>query len=87
VYYRGPGADEREFIVLIDMLRHFGLLDSSDEIMVRCARPSDKASVNFQKALAQYADHSLGTPVKMQKLKYFSVPQVRPRLTEYEVAR
>jgi hypothetical protein len=87
VYYRGPGQDEREFIVLIDMLRMLGMLDSCDVIHIRCARAIPMAANNFRKALSQYSgypEHKM--PEKLRKLKYFSVSSVRPNLTEYEVA-
>lgn len=83
VYYRGPGASEREFIVLIDMLRLFGMLDTYDEIHVRLARPDRLAAGNFSKATSQYAAH---TTSKMDKLRYGSVAEVTPRITQFEVA-
>lgn len=83
VYYRGPGASEREFIVLIDMLRMFGILDTYDEIHVRLARPDKLAPTNFKKAKSQYAAHMT---LKMDKLRYGSVASVTPRMTQFEVA-
>jgi hypothetical protein len=86
VYYRGPGSSEREFIVLIDMLRIFGILDNSDEIRVRCPRAADVAAAKFQAAVRLYAEHWPQQPEKMRKLSYASVQEVRPRLTQFEVA-
>ncbi|MCK4161833.1 hypothetical protein HFK89_05130 [Ralstonia pseudosolanacearum] len=87
VYYRGYGESEREFIVLIDMLRSFGVLDNCDEIHIRCARASSKASNNFGKAVSQYATYGNNEmPLMLKKLKYGSVASVRPRLTQFEVA-
>jgi len=87
VYYRGPGKDEREFIVLIDMLRNIGVLDSCDVIHVRCARACAQAANFFDKARSQYAvfpDQRM--PDKLKKLKYGSVASVRPQITQFEVA-
>lgn len=87
VYYRGPGKDVREFIVLIDMLRTFGILDDAfDEIHVRSARPTQRAANNFSNAVAQYSERAQQTPQKLQKIKFGSVAQVRPRITQFEVA-
>lgn len=85
VYYRGAGASEREFIVLIDMLRNFGVLDNFEEIRVRCPRSIDIAAAKFRAAVRLYADHWPHQPEKMQKLSYASVQEVRPRLTQFEV--
>lgn len=87
VYYRGPGKDEREFIVLIDMLRNIGVLDSCDVIHVRCARACTQAANFFHKALSQYAEFpDQQMPDKLKKLKYGSVAMMRPQITNYEVA-
>lgn len=87
VYYRGAGSDEREFTLLLDMMRDFGLLDPHDEIHLRLPRADRLAAVNFEKARKQYAilaDSQM--PEKLKKIKYASVPNVTPSLVQYEVA-
>ena len=88
MYYRGPGKEVREFIVLIDMLRAFGALDDYDEISVRCTRAVSVAPTNFKKAISAYAElpSHQDLPENLKKLKYASVPSVRPRVTQFEIA-
>ncbi|CAB3809688.1 hypothetical protein [Paraburkholderia fynbosensis] len=85
VYYRGYGESEREFIVLIDMLRSFGVLDNYDRILVRSARGCSRAANNFNKAVSQYATYG-NHEMLLKKLDYGSIASVRPRLTQFEVA-
>lgn len=87
IYYRGPCKESKEFILLIDMLRSFGLLDIADVIKIRCPRAESKASVNFQKAIKVYSDHP-GDRIleKLKKIEYSSIASVRPNLTRFEVA-
>jgi hypothetical protein len=87
VYYKGKGEEVKEFILLLDMLRAYGHLDTQDEIMIRCPGSSPKAAVNFDKAKKTYGSYPGGqVPETLTKIKFKSVSNVLPRISQYEVA-
>jgi hypothetical protein len=87
VYYRGKGVDVKEFILLIDMLRSYSLLDTVDSIQIRCPRAVDIAAVNFKKAVSQYAEHPVHKDLEiLQKISFSSVASVRPNISRFEAA-
>jgi hypothetical protein len=87
VYYRGAGAKQNEFILLIDMLRSYQLLTSSSEIRIRAPFADPIASVNFDRAKIEYASHpEQDIPEKLQKVTFQTISNVTPKFSEYEIA-
>jgi len=81
------GSDVKEFILLFDMLREYGLLDSQDEILIRCPAAESTAAINFQKARSLYGEYPGNEmPETLSKISYNSVANVTQRISQYEIA-
>ncbi|WP_216907972.1 hypothetical protein [Synechococcus sp. CCY 0621] len=89
VYYRGPGADFREFIYLIDGLFRFQILQHADEVTVCIARPDKEAAAQFSQAVDTYVSQQFHGVKEMRQrleiIKYRALSGIVPQFSEVEI--
>lgn len=88
VYYRGPGADYREYVYLIDGLFRYQILQHADEVTICVGRPNKDSASQFERAVDAYVHQFHGLSEMRNRLsiiKYRALTNIAPRFSEVEI--
>jgi hypothetical protein len=88
VYYRGDGADHREFVYLIDGLFRYQILQHAHEVTLCLGRPHNDAASKFERAKEAYVQQFHGLTEMRNRLnivKYRALTNIAPRFSATEI--
>ncbi len=88
LYYRGSGADYREYVYLIDGLSRYQILQHADEVTICVGRPDKDSASQFQRAVDAYVNQFHGFSEMRERLgivKYRALQNHALRFSEVQI--
>jgi hypothetical protein len=87
IFYRQRGQTEDEFIYLINYLRHYQVINSKTDILIKTLNAVDSAPSMFQKGVSRYAEYLGNTELAklVRSIKCSSITQVKTAFSQIEL--